>query len=85
MSNAVFVLRESLFKDQATFEQVRQFFRESETDIVPVVSDHEIIGAFLSPEAAREVISERVLRRLSEKPELLDELVNRLENDDIVE
>jgi len=56
-----------------------------EFDFRPIVHNDRIIGSTLSAEGTKEVLYGRIAKRISEKPEILDELVDRIENDDIVD
>lgn len=50
-----------------------------------VLYGDEFIGTVLAPNMIREVIQDRILKRFSESPKLLDELRDRLESEDIVD
>jgi hypothetical protein len=39
----------------------------------------------LSPDATKEVLVERMIRRISSAPEILDEIRDRIEKDEIVD
>ncbi|MCA9081923.1 MAG: hypothetical protein KDA58_15285 [Planctomycetaceae bacterium] len=75
-----------LFKDEAAYQEfVAQFEGELDFDLKVILSDHRILGATLSPTGAKELISERVIRHVSQYPEMLDELTRRIEDDEIVD
>jgi hypothetical protein len=47
--------------------------------------EQELIGAVLSPTAAKEALSSRIREKLLTSPKLLNEILESLESDDIVE
>lgn len=89
MNSAPIILEEhkSLFKDEDSFESFIQVFESalSQSDMPAVFWNQGLLFTAVSPQAMKEVISERILRRVSERPELLTEIKDRLERDDIVE
>ncbi|TWT89324.1 hypothetical protein [Neorhodopirellula pilleata] len=83
-----FVLEEhrNLFRDEQAFLEFAQAIRAKlKEDFSPVMSDKEFVGAFVSSEAAKELIFDRIAKRLSQKPSILSEVQDRLENDSIVD
>ncbi len=75
-----------LFRDEDAFAQFVQVLEEKlQDDFSPVLSQTEVLGAFLSSEAAKDVIYDRIVRRMSQNPDLLDELKRRMENDKTVD
>jgi len=75
-----------LFKDDAAYEQFLALLRAAaRSEMAPVFAGDELVGTVLSPAGTKEVLYERFLKRLSEKPELLAEIADRLEKDEIVE
>jgi hypothetical protein len=79
-------LYKGLFRDDTAYlEFVETFRTASRSDLAPVFFGDELLGSVLSPEGTKELLAERFLKRLSEKPELLTEIADRLENDEIVE
>ena len=77
----------SLFRDDGSFEQfVQAVTSRLEHDLSPIISrERGVLGAILSPETTKEVLYERIIRRISESPEILDEIRDRIENDEIVD
>lgn len=83
-----FVLDEhrGLFRDEESFARfVTLFSSQMGQDFSPVISGDAILGAVLSPEATKDFLYERMIRRMSSNPKLLDEIRDRIENDEIVE
>lgn len=75
-----------LFKDSASYEAFIQILTEGlGHDLSPIMSDQHVLGAVLSAEATKEMLYERVIKRLSQRPELFDEIKSRIENDEIVD
>lgn len=76
----------ALFKDDESFGQFIQILASRlGQDFSPVISNEKVLGAVLSPEATKEVLYERMIRRLSKSPKILDELRDRIESDEIVD
>jgi hypothetical protein len=76
----------SLFRDDASFDRfVQAVSARLEHDLSPVISKERVLGAILSPEATKEVLYERMIRRISDAPEILDQIRDRIENDEIVD
>ena len=75
-----------LFKDKSAFDQfVAAFGEAAQGDLSLVLVDNQSVGAVLSPEAAKEILYERLVKRIASSPEAIDEIRNRIENDDIVD
>jgi len=75
-----------LFRDQEAFAKfVEEVRGKLENDFSPILLGSEVLGAFVSPEAAKEVIYERIIGRIAKEPKLLDDIKDRLENDEIVD
>ncbi len=89
MSAAAIILDEhkSLFKDEASYRQFVKLLRStiSQNTMPLILADRELLFTAVSPDATKEILSERILKRLWENPDLLDELTSRLESDEIVE
>jgi hypothetical protein len=49
-----------------------------------VVFKKDVVCTVLGPAALREVVQDRLLKRLSENPDILAELQKRLDSDDLV-
>jgi len=75
-----------LFRDESAYEQFLALLRTAaRAELAPVFSGDELLGTVLSPAGTKDVLYERFLKRISEKPELLAEIADRLEKDEIVE
>ena len=75
-----------LFRDEASYAEFAGCMKKaSQHDLAAIFSGNELIGTFLSPQATKDVLYERMLKRIAEKPELLAEIASRLQEDDIVE
>jgi hypothetical protein len=76
-----------LFRDEASYNQFIQLFRDAFTEgqTPMVIDDENVLFAAISNQAATEMLAERILDRLGENPSLMDDLTNRLENDPIVD
>jgi len=76
---------EGLFRDHESFTKFVQVLEEKlRDDFSPVLSKAEILGAFLSSEATKDVIYDRLIQRMGRNPDLLDELKRRIEDDKTV-
>jgi hypothetical protein len=75
-----------LFKDEASYRSFLAAFQKAFTQhgMPLVLANNEILFTALSPESTKTLLCDRILKRLSESPELLTELKERLE-DPIVE
>jgi hypothetical protein len=77
---------EGLFKDPTSFQNfVSDFTSDLSSDLVPVIANHEVVGAIVSREATKDVLCARLVKKLSECPQILDEIKDRIENDEIVD
>lgn len=86
MSPLVLDEHRKLFRDEASFREfVRILSQQLGKDLSPVISNEEVLGAMLSPEATKEMLSERMMRRIATSPEILDEIMDRMEIDEIVD
>ncbi len=75
-----------LFSDDARYEEfVTWLIVKLGHDFSPVIAGQKVLGSILSPEATKEVLYERMIQRISECPSILDDIKDRLENDEIVE
>jgi hypothetical protein len=76
-----------LFKDdnayQAMLNVFTAAFSKSNTPLVFV--GKEVLFTAVSPEGTKQMLTDRILKRISEHPELIDEVKDRLEHDAIVE
>lgn len=75
-----------LFRDAAAYQEFIELFRNAvAANSMPLVLvENEVLFTALSPASTQQLLSERILKRLSENPALIDELRHRLE-EDIVE
>ncbi len=64
---------------------VETFSTSLKTDLQPIVVGDRVVGAGLSAEATKNYLTDRLLRRVASKPSLLNDLLDRLENDEIVD
>lgn len=75
-----------LFKDEAAFlafaDALASAAKKGSTILL---SRGEVVGSVLSAAGTKELLYERFIKKISEKPELLAEIAERLENDEIVE
>ena len=75
-----------LFKDERAFRSFIEMLKAACLNGSAVVFfEGQVICSVLSPGGTKELIYERFMKKLSQKPELLVELADRLENDEIVE
>lgn len=75
-----------LFKSPESFcEFVNAIREKSADDFSPVLSGQEVIGSIMSPEATKDFILDRLVRRLSKKPGTFSEIQRRIECDKIVD
>ena len=76
----------ALFRDENAFQEFARVLSSSlKQDLRPIICNHKVIGAALSAEGTKEVLYDRMVKRIAERPELLSELTDRIEHDDIVE
>ena len=93
MSRKVLHLRqhESLFRDRESYQQfVRLLAENLEEDEVRYLfaqtdSTEDLVAALMSPHLLREVTEHRILKRFAEQPDLLEELRQRLNDDELVD
>lgn len=88
MSNSAFTLEthRELFRDAASFDAFIEAVKQaSHKDMALILARHEIIGAVLSPQATKQVLSDRMVHSLARNPELLSQMAERIQNDKIVE
>ena len=75
-----------LFRDDHAFDEFVGVLRgAASATVLPVFSGQQLLGGITSPGGVKEWLSERFLKRLAERPDLLSEIADRLENDEIVE
>jgi hypothetical protein len=75
-----------LFRDDGRYEEfVAWLAKKLGKDFSPVLAGQKVLGSVLSPEATKEVLYDRMIQRISGSPSILDDIRDRLENDEIVE
>ena len=77
-----------LFKDEASYQEFVAIFQQAcGNGGLPMVLDDtdEVLFTAISPDCAKEILCNRILERMGENPRLVDELMDRLENDPIVD
>jgi hypothetical protein len=76
-----------LFRDEAAYEEfVRLLSASLEKDELRVVfADGELVCTVMGPDAVRELMQYRIFRRFSDQPDLLDELRQRLGEEDLTD
>ena len=75
-----------LFRDDARYEEfVTWLIVKLGHDFSLVIAGQRVLGSVLSPGATKEVLYDRMIQRISESPSILDDIKDRLENDEIVE
>lgn len=57
----------------------------AETESVAVFADHEMLGTLEGPRVMKEMLFERLMRRVAQDPGLVDRLSRNIEDDDIVD
>lgn len=86
MQRLVLDEHKNLFRDEESFDQfVKVLTNLLGQDFSPVIAEETVLGAVLSPEATKEVLYERMIRKISSSPEVLDEIRDRIENEEIVD
>jgi hypothetical protein len=75
-----------LFRDDRSYHEFVGVLKEAASvTVLPIFSGQELLGGITSPGGVKESLSERFLKRLAERPDLLSEIADRMENDEIVE
>ena len=75
-----------LFRNEDTFQEFARVLGSGlRQDLRPIICNQQVIGAALSAEGTKEILYDRMIKRIAERPELLRELADRIENDEIVE
>jgi hypothetical protein len=76
-----------ILNDYQTAAEVAQAMRNAllESTAVAVFADTELVGTLDGPGAMKEMLYERLLRRIAENPKLVDGLADRLRDNDIVD
>jgi hypothetical protein len=76
----------NLFASDGAFSEFLQIVEKAaHGDGVTLLANQKLVGTWLSPEATRLMLQDRILGRLTKNPELLDEIADRLENDPVVD
>ena len=76
-----------LFRDEHSYSEfVRLFSASLDDDEVQVVfAGSQLLCTVMGPDAVREIMQQRILKRFAEQPDLLDELRDRLGDDYLVD
>lgn len=74
-----------LFRDEGAYAEFLKILKQGLSDFSPVISNEEVLGTFLSQEATKEILYERIVRRMANSPGILEEITDRLTNDPIVD
>ncbi|NQV27299.1 MAG: hypothetical protein HQ518_23375 [Rhodopirellula sp.] len=76
----------SLFKDDDAFTKFVELFGESiQYDLRPIICGQRVIGATLSADGTKDVLYDRMVKRMVDSPDILNELVSRIEEEEIVD
>lgn len=76
----------TLFRDENAFQEFARVLGAGlRQDLRPIICNQQVIGAALSAEGTKDILYDRMVKRIAERPELLSELADRIEHDDIVE
>jgi hypothetical protein len=74
------------FRDETCYEEfVTWLISKLGHDFSPVIARQRVLGSLLSAEATKEILYDRMIQRISESPTILDDIKDRLENDEIVD
>ncbi|MGE0482315.1 MAG: hypothetical protein AB7Q17_17800 [Phycisphaerae bacterium] len=57
----------------------------TETESIAIFADHDMLGTLAGPRAMKEMLFERLMRRVAEDPDLIDRLSKGVEDDQIVD
>lgn len=75
-----------LFRDELSFQEFATALKKGlEQDLRPIVCGEQVLGSVLSAQGTKDVLYDRLIKRITERPSFLDELTDRIENDEIVE
>lgn len=72
-------------------EELRKFTRELQKDtdknepVIVIGEKDEVLCTMLSSDLTKQILAQRILKRLFETPSLIDEIQRRLEHDEIVD
>ena len=77
----------SLFKSDSAYEEMIQMLesRVENEDIQLVSTDNKVLFTAVPFNSMKEFLCARIVNRFAESPELIDELRDRIENDEIVD
>ena len=75
-----------LFRSDADFEQFVSLLENAgeSPEVTPVWANKRHLAMLLSPAQTKAIVQDRMLQRILERPSLLDNIRERLENDEIV-
>jgi len=75
-----------LFRDSESFSKFINAFRKASSgDLTMLMASNEVVGSVMSPQATKDVIYDRMIQRMASKPGLLEEIADRIDNDEIVD
>lgn len=73
MQKLVLDEHKNLFRDEESYDQfVKVLSNLLSQDFSPVIAEDTVLGATLSPEATKEFLYERMIRKISTSPKVLD-------------
>lgn len=75
-----------LFRDEEAFDEFAEILRSSmEQELRPIICHNRVIGSALSAGGTKDFLYDRMVKRMTQRPEILDELADRIENDEVVD
>ena len=76
-----------LFKDENAFQSFVAMFKSalSRGDMQIVFTDGEPLFTAVSPQRTKELLYDRIFKRMADDPKMIGEIADRLENDKIVD
>lgn len=74
-----------LFRDESSFQQLAEAVRSSCQEGRPIILERKVIGSAMSAPLTKKMLAERFVQRAIQRPELLDELAERLDCDEVVD
>ena len=76
----------AILDDDEIFERfIEWFIPRLKGDFAPIMYQHKVLGSFVSADITKEMIYDRITRRLLESPTILEDIENRFKNEPIVE
>ena len=76
-----------LFRDENSYREFVRLLIESldQEELRVIFSDSDVVCTVIGPAAVKEIMQHRIIKRFAEQPDLLDELRERLGDDDLVD